>query len=116
MSSMRISAAPEHKAPLVSANASPTSKSGTFADALSQAQSTSTESPWPHVANGLVREIDRGEAVIREVTGRAGTTVGSADLLRLQIGIYRYTESVDLTAKCIDRATNAVKTIVQGQG
>jgi len=37
-------------------------------------------------------------------------------LIALQVGIYRYTEAVDLASKIVDRATNAVRTVVQGGG
>ena len=37
-------------------------------------------------------------------------------LIALQVGIYRYTEAVDLASKIVDRATNAVRTVLQGGG
>ncbi|HYP89268.1 MAG TPA: hypothetical protein VEQ59_13970 [Polyangiaceae bacterium] len=37
-------------------------------------------------------------------------------LIALQVGIYRYTEAVDLASKLVDRATNAVRTVLQGGG
>jgi hypothetical protein len=35
-------------------------------------------------------------------------------LIALQAGIYRYSEAIDLTAKVVDRATSAVRTVLQG--
>jgi hypothetical protein len=50
---------------------------------------------------------------------RAATMIrrdlGPAELLALQAGVYRYSEAVDLAAKLVDRASNAVKTVIQGQ-
>jgi hypothetical protein len=37
-------------------------------------------------------------------------------LIALQVGIYRYTEAVDLASKIVDRATNAVHTVLSGGG
>jgi hypothetical protein len=36
-------------------------------------------------------------------------------LLALQAGIYRYGETMDLAARLVDKASGAVKTVVQGQ-
>jgi len=61
-------------------------------------------------------EVDRGERLIQGVvSGRAGS-LGAAELIALQAGIYRYTELVDLTSKFVDRAANAVRTTLQSGG
>jgi hypothetical protein len=36
-------------------------------------------------------------------------------LLALQAGIYRYGETIDLAAQLVEKASTAVKTVVQGQ-
>lgn len=49
------------------------------------------------------------------MSGAASGNVGgldSAQLIALQAGIYRYSEAVDLVAKLVDRASNAVRTII----
>ena len=64
---------------------------------------------------GIGSAVDRGEALI---AGAARGNVGgldSAQLIALQAGIYRYSEAVDLVAKLVDRASNAVKTVVSPQ-
>ena len=76
---------------------------------------TSTDdepSVFCRVLRGLGREVDRGEHML----GRAlhGGDLGPGELLALQAGVYRYSEAVDLSAKLVDRATNGVKTVIQG--
>jgi hypothetical protein len=70
-------------------------------------------SPFARILRGLGREVDRGEHIV----GRAlhGGDLGPGELLALQAGVYRYSEAVDLSAKLIDRASNGVKTVIQGQ-
>jgi hypothetical protein len=66
---------------------------------------------------GLGQEASRGEALMRSALGaaRAAQPVGPAELIALQAGVYRYGETVDLASRLIDRATSAVKTVLQGQ-
>jgi hypothetical protein len=62
----------------------------------------------------LGQELDRGESLVRSVVGGpAPQTVSSMELIVLQAGIYRYSETVDLTAKLVDRAGQAVRTTLQ---
>lgn len=70
-------------------------------------------SPFARILRGLGREVDRGEHIV----GRAlhGGDLGPGELLALQAGVYRYSEAVDLSAKLVDRASNGVKTVIQGQ-
>jgi len=63
---------------------------------------------------GLAREIDVGEARAAQASQLRSYDTGT--LIALQVGIYRYTEAVDLASKIVDRATNAVRTVVQGGG
>jgi hypothetical protein len=74
-------------------------------------------SPFAAILHGLGREVDRGEAIVRRATAgaTAGREIGNVELLALQAGVYRYSEAVDLSAKLVDRATNGVKTVLQGQ-
>ena len=65
----------------------------------------------------LGREIDRGEGLLRRALGGARHGgLGPGDLIALQAGIYRYSEAVDLAAKLVDRAGNAVRTTLQSSG
>lgn len=81
------------------------------------AASTAAEpSPFARLLEGLGREVDRGEALVRRISGGApGKELGHLELLSLQAGVYRYSEAVDLSAKLVDRAASGVKTVIQGQ-
>jgi hypothetical protein len=72
-------------------------------------------SPFARILQGLGREVDRGEALVRKASGAGGRDLGDMDLLALQAGVYRYSEAVDLAAKLVDRAAGGVKTVLQGQ-
>ena len=83
-----------------------------------QAGPSSSEAPSPFakLLQSLAREVASGESVARSALGAAGAgrAIGPAELIALQAGIYRYGEAVDLASRLIDRATGAVKTVVQG--
>ncbi|MBX3183347.1 MAG: hypothetical protein KIT72_03730 [Polyangiaceae bacterium] len=67
--------------------------------------------------SALGSEIDRGEKLVkRSLSGAAMSGLGAGDLIALQAGIYRYSESVDLAGKLVDRAGNAVRTTLQSSG
>jgi len=72
-------------------------------------------SPFARILQGLGREVDHGEKVVRRAVQGGGKDLGPAELLALQAGVYRYSEAVDLSAKLIDRATSGLKTVLQGQ-
>ncbi|MBX3199238.1 MAG: hypothetical protein KF894_13990 [Labilithrix sp.] len=73
-------------------------------------------SPFARILQGLGREVDRGEALVKRVVGGgSGKEIGNVELLALQAGVYRYSEAVDLSAKLVDRAASGVKTVLQGQ-
>ncbi|MES1175726.1 MAG: hypothetical protein ABUL62_15500 [Myxococcales bacterium] len=72
------------------------------------------EVAFSRAVRGLGHQIDVGE-----VQAEAASHLHSYDtgtLIALQVGIYRYTEAVDLASKIVDRATSAVKTVLQGGG
>jgi hypothetical protein len=71
-------------------------------------------SDFARILRGIGQEIDRGERLVRHAV-RGGAELGPTELLALQAGVYRYSEAVDLSAKLVDRATNGVKTVIQGQ-
>jgi hypothetical protein len=72
-------------------------------------------SPFARILRGLGREVDQGEKIVNRALHGGGQELGPQDLLSLQAGVYRYSEAVDLSAKLIDRGTNGVKTVLQGQ-
>jgi hypothetical protein len=65
----------------------------------------------------LGTELRSGESLMRGAIGvaRVGRNLDPGEIIALQAGVYRYVEAVDLTARLVDRATSAVKTVVQGQ-
>jgi len=70
------------------------------------------EGAFSKAMRGLGREIDVGEAQVASALQLHNYDTGT--LIALQAGIYRYTEAVDLASKIVDRATNAVRTVLQG--
>jgi hypothetical protein len=89
-------------------------------------------SAFAMVLQGIGREMQHGESLVRSALGAArggagashgaaassGTAGGSmspGELIALQAGVYRYGEAVDLASRLVDRATSSVKTVLQGQ-
>lgn len=79
-----------------------------------EAAKIQTERPFYRALHGLSREIDVGER--RVAAASQLRSYDTASLIALQVGIYRYTEAVDLASKIVDRATNAARTVLQGGG
>ncbi len=79
---------------------------------------SSERSPFQRVIDGLGKEINSGEHMMRGAlaAGQSGADVGPGQLLALQAGVYRYGEAVDLASKLIDRTSSGVKTIINGGG
>jgi hypothetical protein len=75
------------------------------------------EVAFQKVVQGLGHEVEQGESMMKHALGaaRSGHDFSAAELIALQAGVYRYSEAVDLSAKLVDRATNGIKTVVQGQ-
>lgn len=73
-------------------------------------------SAFPAILQSLAAVIDQGESLTRSAlrSSGAGQAIGPAALIALQAGIYRYAEAVDLASRLVDRATGAVKSVVQG--
>jgi hypothetical protein len=71
-------------------------------------------SAFPSLLQSLAGAIHRGESLTRSALERGGQAMGPAELIALQAGIYRYVEAVDLASRLVDRATGAVKAVVQG--
>lgn len=63
----------------------------------------------------LGSRMDRGEASVNTVTAVASRLGPGGELLALQAGVYRYTETFEVAAKLVDKASSAIKTTIQGQ-
>ncbi|MDP9035032.1 MAG: hypothetical protein M3O50_09510 [Myxococcota bacterium] len=76
-----------------------------------------SSSAFARLLDDVERRFNAGEATIRGVVaaGSAGKDVPLRDLIAIQAGVYRYTETVDLVARLVDHATSGVKTVMQSQ-
>lgn len=75
----------------------------------------SSAEPLTEAGRRLLSRISRGERFVEQVVRGAssGAAYTPADLLAIQAQVYRYTQEVELVSKFVDRATNAVKTVLQ---
>jgi hypothetical protein len=64
------------------------------------------------VLKSVGKTIDAGEALLARSAHGGFSGLDSGQLIALQTRVYQYSEAVDLTAKLVDRATTAVRTIV----
>ena len=92
----------------------PTGVSG--ASGREQTAGKSEGASFKNVLGALGREIDRGQALVGRAVHGGHSGLDAGGLIALQAGIYRYSESVDLAAKLVDRASSAVKTTLSGGG
>ncbi len=77
---------------------------------------TSGEGGFQELLRGLSARLDQGEASFRQALGPRAATADAAGLLRLQASIYRYTESLELCTRLVDRTTQAIRTTLQQSG
>jgi hypothetical protein len=84
------------------------------APAPAEVKPTHEPSPFAKLVAGLGDEVNKGERTMMQAI-HGGGAMGPEQLLALQAGVYRYSEAVDLAAKLVDRASNGLKTVVQGQ-
>lgn len=64
----------------------------------------------------LVRLSEGERAMESMVRGSlAGRTLGTAELLAMQAGVYRYGQEIELLSRLVDRASSAVKQTLQSQ-
>lgn len=68
------------------------------------------------VLRALGQRVDRGEAVMRRALHSDMGGLDARALIAVQAGIYHYTEAIELAGKLVDRATNAVRTVLQPGG
>lgn len=80
---------------------------------LAPARGAPEPAAFRRVVDTLGARIDAGDALMqRALKGGLGELDPGA-LIAVQAGIYRYVEAVDLTAKLVDRAGTAVRTVLQ---
>jgi hypothetical protein len=73
-------------------------------------------SPFQRLVEGLGKEINSGEHMMKTALSSGGGSMEPGQLLALQAGVYRYSEAVDLASKLIDRTSSGVKTVINGGG
>lgn len=103
----------------VSSGDSPRVPPGPPAPAPSVAMTGGGEaSSFTGLLRSLGHDLDAGEqgmsAAIRATAGR--TDLDPGQLIALQVGVYRYGDAIDLASQLVDRASSAVKTVLQGSG
>jgi hypothetical protein len=79
------------------------------------AGSVESPSPFARLVQRLGEEVTQGEGLVQGALRARNGTIGPAELIALQAGVYRYSEAVDLAAKLVDHATTGIKTVLQGQ-
>ena len=108
-----------HESPAALPKAAPAAPAPAAGAGTVGASSGGGPSPFARVLHGLGHEVQRGEALVRQATARAGgadaATLDAGELIALQVGVYRYTEAIDLASRLVDHATTGVKTVLQGQ-
>jgi hypothetical protein len=64
------------------------------------------------------QDLDRGHSALRAAmrSAGAGADPDETALLALQAEAYRYSEMLDVATRLVDRATSAVKTVLQANG
>jgi hypothetical protein len=78
------------------------------------AAASAPETSFRDVLTKLGQRIDSGEKAIDRAV-HAPATASSAELIALQTQVYRYSETLDLAAKVVDKVSSGVKTVMQGQ-
>jgi len=65
---------------------------------------------------GLGRDVQASETMVHQaIVSARGGELKPVELILLQAGVYRYSEAVDLASRLVENATNALKTVIQGQ-
>jgi hypothetical protein len=60
--------------------------------------------------------VDGGERLVQGALHRDMGSLDAGALIAVQAGIYRYTEAIELAGKLVDRASGAVKQVLQPGG
>ena len=69
------------------------------------------------VLEDAARSIDHGRRRLDRAVraGRSGQVLSQAQLLSLQVTVYRYSQELEIASKLVDKATTAVRTTLQSQ-
>lgn len=81
---------------------------------VSKPGSGASESSFARALSSVGTRLDGGEALMERALSTDLGNLGPSELIAVQAGIYRYVEAVDFAAKLVDRASNSIKTVLQG--
>lgn len=76
------------------------------------ARAPAAQSSFGELLSGVGARIDAGEVLVRRALHGTHAGLDPAQWVALQAGIYRYVEAVDLAGKLVDRAGNAIRTVL----
>ena len=88
----------------------PTSAPGEIAPAVAP-------SGFAGVLRRFVHDLDRSQDAMHGLMRSASAgDLDAGQLIALQAGAYRYSEVIDVASRLVDRATGAIKTVLQAGG
>src|SRR5438477_7958826 len=74
-------------------------------------------SAFAGVLRRFVHDLDRSQAAVHGLMRSASAgDLDAGGLILLQAGAYRYSEVIDVASRLVDRATGAIKTVLQAGG
>jgi hypothetical protein len=74
-------------------------------------------SSFAGVLRSFVHDLDRGQTAVHTlIRSASGGDLDAGELIALQAGAYRYSEAIDVASRLVDRATGAIKTVLQAGG
>ena len=85
--------------------------SGSWTDVLCGRSSTGGASSMGF--RDALRSLASDESRLERASTRSGASLSTEDLLKLQADTYRYSQSLDVVSRTIDRGANAIKQVIQ---
>lgn len=65
------------------------------------------------ILQNFAARIDDGETLVQSASAGRYAEMDAGRLIALQAGIYRYSETIELGAKLVDRASSSVRAVLQ---
>ncbi|NTX07476.1 ATP-dependent helicase HrpB [Myxococcus sp. CA040A] len=77
----------------------------------------STERTVLHGISRFVQELEQGQRVLDDIiqSASSGAHYSNAELLALQASMYRYTQSLDLVSRVVEKGTSGLKDVLKTQ-
>lgn len=89
-----------------------------FRDVLrGSASANAKPSAGPSLLREFAERVAQGERAMDTAIRRSqgGQPLNYSELIALQTGVYRYTQELELGSRLVDRATGAIKQVLQSQ-